>query len=150
MRQRAGSRRGSVLACVFGYAFVVGGCGAGSSSENQTLSALEAKYGCSEDLPSITHASSDSLDERQRCILVTAALSALASARNETGLRAGDSAQVEHTYITPLAIQDSTGRLLHRYWSVSLALRDRPYDAEVQIDRGDGSVTARRIHKPIR
>lgn len=86
----------------------------------------------------------------ESCRIAKIAWDALGRARPESGLQPGDTSVVSSAYVGTMTIVDSAARSQRQYWTVSLSLRERPYDAEVHIDRSSSEASVWRTHKPIR
>ncbi len=96
----------------------------------------------------VTAVPPDSFTVEDRCALVGLAVTMLGSAGEETGLLPSDTAAAMTALLEPIAQRDAgADTVIASRWHVSLGLRGRPYDAELVVDRGNGSVRIHRIHK---
>ncbi len=126
-----------------------GGGSAKLGTSPAVVDTLSTQEICSRFLLRTTYAEPVSLTAKQRCDLVATAIRALSAADSTSGLLPADTGLVDSVFVLPIVIADSVGRQLENYWGVSLSLRGRSYDAEVQLDRDSSSRRLRRIHKPI-
>lgn len=92
----------------------------------------------------------DSFSAVLRCDLVSKAMHALAHADLSSGVLQSDSAKVERITLTPLtASTDSVANQPEATWHVTLHLSQRPYDAEVILNRRNSVASVHRTHKPF-
>jgi hypothetical protein len=147
-------RMSSAISSISGHLFglmlasaCIVGCGVGETQRSVDRRPSDL---CSPEAKSIVVTIPDSMSLADACKLVTVALQEVRSARPESGVARADSSAVNHALLLYITMEDVSSRAISRYWSISLGLAGRPYDAEVHVnDRGD-SVILRRIHKPIR
>jgi hypothetical protein len=75
-------------------------------------------------------------------------MTSLARAGSADGVESADTARVVSIAITPLTENLANGEQRGR-WHIGLRLNEKPYDAEVIVDRQSDSVVVKRSHKPI-
>jgi hypothetical protein len=91
----------------------------------------------------------DSFDTNTRCQLAARGIDLLRQAPEDSGVLPGDTAFLSNILIVPLT-EIKEGSPPWPTWHVGLELRGRPYDAEVIIDRNNGTGAVYRFHKAMR
>jgi ABC-type Fe3+-hydroxamate transport system substrate-binding protein len=128
---------------------VVLALGACRSNEPSAISKAgsASQRSCTPRVVTIRAAPEDSFPLAERCRLVNLAVASVAGAAPNTGLQPADTAAITSALLVPLSQTTPDGTLIRATWHVTLSLENRPYDAEVIVDRSSGQAMATRIHK---
>jgi hypothetical protein len=106
-------------------------------------------YQCSPGLPEPTFLPDDSLTASERCALVSAARAAIGRSRDVHGVAASDTTLIANALVVPMAWADTNDTVLQASWVVSFSIPAHRWDDEVWIDRSNGAISMRHIHKPL-
>jgi hypothetical protein len=119
-------------------AFIIAGCESGDEPDSSHHQCPGRQWKVEVFLP-------DSLGGLQACNLVEIALRAIAATTGDTGLSTADTAHVSSVLVAPMGIVDERG-VASDYWGIEFRMDHEQYNAQVEIDRSTGAVTAHRTH----
>jgi hypothetical protein len=133
---------------VTGMSLILGSCGPGQRVEAGSGSS-DAREPCLRREIVVRAVPEDSFPQADRCRLVDLAVKSVGKAVSKSGLVPADTSAIRGALLVPVSQTTPEGTLIRATWHVTLSLHDRPYDAEVIIDRASGQVTISRMHKPL-
>jgi hypothetical protein len=133
---------------VIGTSLILGSCRPGEQAEAESGKS-DAREPCPRREILVRAVPEDSFPQADRCRLVDLAVTSVGKAMPSSGLVPADTSAISSALLVPVSQTTPEGTLIRATWHVTLSLHDRPYDAEVMIDRTNSHVTVSRIHKPM-
>lgn len=133
---------------VIGTSLILGSCGPGEQVKAES-GRSDVREPCRQRDIIVRAVPEDSFPQADRCRLVDLAVTSVGKAMPSSGLTPADTSAIRSALLVPVSQTTPEGTLIRATWHVTLSLRDKPYDAEVIIDRTNSQVTVSRIHKPL-